>query len=186
MFPMRKGILLATLLLAGCEVEITDVPSNQASSEPVRAAGQDIRPQPKFPAPTLPATAKSAESHLPFVKGFDSGYLKATESGKPMLLFFTAEWCHYCHQMAGEAFTNQQVRKLSDQFVCILIDADAEPEACKKFRVQAYPTVQFLSARGLPLNRLVGKKASNELMVAMQAALQNVARAQQDAAIKQR
>ena len=93
-----------------------------------------------------------------------------------MLVFFTAEWCHFCHQMADEAFTHPQVVTLAQQFVCVLVDADAEPEACKQFRVQAFPTVQFVSARGIPLNRVVGKKPGHQLMMAMQAALQSVAR----------
>ncbi len=98
-----------------------------------------------------------------------------------MLLFFTAEWCHYCHQMANEAFTHPQVVGLSVNFVCVLIDADAEPDVCRQFQITGYPTIQFLSPRGVPLERVVGKQAGHQLMMAMQAALQNVARcAEQD------
>jgi hypothetical protein len=57
-----------------------------------------------------------------------------------------------------------------------LIDAEQEPEVCRQFRVDGYPTVQFLSARGTQLNRMVGKRPGHQLMMAMQAALQNIAR----------
>jgi uncharacterized protein YyaL (SSP411 family) len=93
-----------------------------------------------------------------------------------MLLFFTASWCEYCHQMAEEAFTHPQVVGLSGQFVCVLIDADAEPNVCRQFEVTGYPTIQFLSPRGVPLNRVVGKQPGHQVMMAMQAALQHVAR----------
>ncbi len=93
-----------------------------------------------------------------------------------MLVFFTAEWCQFCHQMADEAFTHPQVVRLSEQFVCILVDADREPEVCRQFQVTGYPTIQFLSPRGVPLERIVGKKPGHQVMMAMQAALQNVAR----------
>jgi len=93
-----------------------------------------------------------------------------------MLLFFTAEWCQFCHQMADEAFMHPQVVSLADNFVCILIDADAEQDICRQFEVSGYPTIQFLSPRGVPLQRVVGKKPGHQLMMAMQAALQNVAR----------
>lgn len=171
--------VLAVLLLAGCEVSDAPVPAPAPSSPPVSSA--------KSPAPSLfPSTGtstSSAQHHgLSFVSGFESGYAKAMAAGKPMLVFFTAEWCHFCHQMADEAFRNPQVVGLADRFVCILVDADAEPEVCSKFRVQGYPTVQFLSPRGVPLNRLVGKKPSEQVMTAMQAALQNVARSQETAA----
>jgi thioredoxin-like negative regulator of GroEL len=93
-----------------------------------------------------------------------------------MLVFFTAEWCRYCHQMANEAFGQPPVVALSQHFVCVQIDADAERDVCQQFRVQAFPTVQFVSVRGVPLNRIVGKKPSRDLVLAMQAALQSVAR----------
>ena len=88
-----------------------------------------------------------------------------------MLVFFTAQWCNFCHQMEAEAFTDGQVAQLAKQFVCILVDADQEPDVCQEFRVRGYPTIQFLSARGVPLNRLTGKRPAQQLVTQMQAAL---------------
>jgi thiol:disulfide interchange protein len=152
--------LLAALGLVGCEVGV----------EP--AAEQ---------VPQAAASAESAAPHiargqLKFVEGYREGYAQSARQAKPMLLFFTASWCKFCHQMADEAFTHPQVVRLSDQFVCVLIDADAEPEVCQQFGVSGYPTIQFLSPRGVPLERVVGKKPGHQLMMAMQAALQHVAR----------
>ena len=172
----RLGLLisLASILLAGCEVDVDE--ANRVPAQVPAATSNSDNPQAwkaaePQQAPNLPQT----NANVPFVKGFESGYGRATTAGKPMLVFFTAEWCHYCHQMADEIFTDPQVVGLTDRFVCILVDADAEPEVCKKFHVRGYPTVQFLSPRGAPLNRLVGKKPSRQVMTAMQAALQNVA-----------
>jgi thiol:disulfide interchange protein len=92
-----------------------------------------------------------------------------------MLVFFTAEWCHFCHQMADEAFTDPQVVRLAENFVCILVDADREPAICRDYQVSGYPTIQFLSPRGVPLERVVGKKPGHQVLIAMQAALQIVA-----------
>ena len=93
-----------------------------------------------------------------------------------MLVFFTARWCEYCHQMAAEAFTHPQVVNLSNQFVCVLVDADAEPAVCQQFQITGYPTLQFLSPRGVPLERVVGKRPGHQVLMAMQSALQHVAR----------
>ena len=108
--------------------------------------------------------------------GYAQGYEQAVSRGKPMLVFFTAQWCHFCHQMAEEAFTHPQVVSLSEHFICVLIDVDAEPDVCRQFQVSRYPTIQFVSPRGVPLERIVGKQPGHQLMMAMQAALQSVAR----------
>lgn len=158
------------LLLAGCEarMESAAAPPNAQQAQP--PAETETAPAPSVAAPQL------ARGNLNFVDGYARGLALAQSTHKPMLVFFTAEWCRFCHQMADEAFTQPQVVALAEHFVCVLVDADAHPDVCRQFRVQAFPTVQFVSSRGVPLNRVVGKKPGHQLMMSMQAALQSVAR----------
>jgi len=88
-----------------------------------------------------------------------------------MLVFFTANWCNFCREMEGDAFADPQVALLARKFVRVLVDADVESAVCEEFRVRGYPTIQFLSPRGVPLNRLTGKRSSQHLVAQMQAAL---------------
>lgn len=106
-----------------------------------------------------------------FVRRYDQGYERAKREGKPMLVFFAAEWCNFCRQMTAEAFADADVVRWCENFVCIRVDADRDSEVCREFRVRGYPTVQFLSPRGVPLNRVVGKQPADRLVVEMQAAL---------------
>ena len=92
-----------------------------------------------------------------------------------MLVFFTVPDCSYCEQMVREASADEQVVQLSRRFVCILVDADTEPEICREFRVRAYPTIQFMSPQGVPLNRVTGKTPAGQFASQMQAALQATA-----------
>lgn len=124
----------------------------------------------------VPSAAPLTRGHLRLVEGYRQGYAESARQNKPMLLFFTASWCEYCHQMADEALAHPQVVRLSEQFVCVLIDADAEPDVCRQFQVAGYPTIQFLSPRGVPLERVVGKQPGHQVLMAMQTALQHVAR----------
>ncbi|HUY89843.1 MAG TPA: protein disulfide isomerase family protein [Pirellulales bacterium] len=160
----------ATLLVAGCEVRsggdvglIADL-ADSAAKPTVESS------------PDVPAGASVNRGGLQFVNGYHRGFELARDQHKPMLVFFTAEWCTYCHQMEAEAFTEEPVVKLAKQFVCILVDADCEPNVCHDFRVKGYPTIQFLSPRGVPLNRVTGKQPARKLVIQMQAALQAVAR----------
>lgn len=161
-FAVRIWLLLALGMCTGCEIGIEQPADPAAQSSSSNERGQHA--------------GQSRRGQLQFIEGYAAGRSEAARQQKPMLLFFTAGWCDYCHQMAAEAFSNPQVARLSGQFVCVLVDADAEPDVCRQFEVAGYPTIQFLSSRGVPLNRLVGKQPGHQVMMAMQAALQHVAR----------
>jgi len=159
LFVMSKSgrLILLTLLhalpLAGC------CDSDSSVGQPVQ------------PDVTVMTPERGVCGSIEFIRGYSNGYERAQQENKPMLVFFTAEWCSFCHQMEAEAFTDSQVVRLATQFVCILVDADRESKVCEEFRVRGYPTIQFLSSRGVSLNRLTGKRPAIQLVSQMQAAL---------------
>jgi thiol:disulfide interchange protein len=154
---MRVWLGIGLLLVLGCE----DVTPNQRPPTQQESRGSPV--------------TKVARGKLEFIQGYADGYQQARHAGRPMLVFFTASWCHFCHQMEADAFNDGQVAMLSRQFTCILVDADREPDVCQEFRIRGYPAVQFLTPQGVPLNRLVGKQSAAELMLQMQAALEATA-----------
>ena len=154
----KKILLVFVLALAGCEV--SDEPRPGA---PGRHAGQ----------------AASHTGDLQFVtKNLAEGIALAEKGNRPVLAFFTAEWCHFCHEMAADAFTNPQVVAQSRGFVCVLIDADEQKPLCQQYQIKGYPTILFFSPRGALINRVVGKQSPREVLQQMQAALQGIAAAQ--------
>src|SRR5688572_16624710 len=111
---MNKSVLfgaalMAVISLAGCDFGSEPVTGTADSGFDV-AGQQAVAPEHAI-----------AKGRLNFVEGYQKGYDVAAREGKPLMLFFTAEWCHFCHQMADEAFTDAQVVGLSQQFVCVLI-----------------------------------------------------------------
>ncbi len=167
------ALALATVALAGCEIGVEQHPPPDGTV----SESAVVEKPPTTMRPVSPGrNPRIARGKLDFVEGYRAGYAQAARDSKPMLLFFTAQWCHYCHQMAEESFTHPQVVALSQRFVCVLVDADVEGDVCQQFQVTGYPTIQFLSPRGTPLARLVGKKPGHQLIMAMQSALQSTAR----------
>ena len=138
------------------------------------------------PHPTEAANTLDARSSpgVPFVRGYDRGYERARREGKPMLVFFAADWCKFSQQMTDETFADSKVVRWCERFVCIRVDPDRETEVCREFRVRGYPTVQFLSPRGVPLNRVVGKQPADQLVLEMQAALSATASRTVDTALR--
>ena len=55
------------------------------------------------------------------------------------------------HQMANEAFVQEQVVGLSSRFVCVLVDADREPAVCRQFQVRGCPPSSFSHLRACRL-----------------------------------
>ncbi|MGH7138783.1 MAG: thioredoxin family protein [Pirellulales bacterium] len=151
------------VLCGGCEIHDVS-PGPDASRDETRATN-----------PTLEEGA-IAPGRIAFVDGFERGTQMASAQQKPMLLFFTADWCKYCQQMANEVLVQDAVVELSRNFVCVLVDADTEPDVCRRFEVRGFPTIQFVSARGVRLNRITGKQPARLLIAQMNAALHAIAR----------
>jgi len=129
------------------------------------------------PDGTVPLALKEVAPHLIerhgnlyFVREPVAGRYAAATHGLPCLLFFTAEWCTYCYQMEDAAFSDDAVSALAEGFVCILVDADREPQLCEHYGVSGFPTVQFIAADGRALHRLVGRQSAAELATGMRAA----------------
>jgi len=150
-------IAVCALVVSGCECAQLPALQSDARAEP--------------PTVTVPANG----GHVDFVRGYSQGFGEAREIGKPVLVFFSAAESVYCTQMLEETFTDQTVVDLSKRFVCIKVDIEDEPSVCQEFHVEGYPTVQFMSPRGVPLNRFTGKKEAGQLAMQMQAALEAVA-----------
>ncbi len=91
----------------------------------------------------------------------------ASESGKPMLLFFTADWCVPCRIMKREVFANLEVMTaINAQFVPVMIYA-GEPgadEAFSQYNVGGTPITIFTDSQGNVLDFAVGGIGKAEFM----------------------
>ncbi len=112
-----------------------------------------------------------------FVVDFDEAMRRAEIENKPVLLFFTAKNCPYSRAMLEGAFSDKEIARLSRKFVCVKIDVnDADGEKiCEEFGVNASPTIQFTTSRGVLLQRLTRNQPAALLERQMEAALTSIA-----------
>ncbi|MGZ0174439.1 MAG: thioredoxin fold domain-containing protein [Planctomycetales bacterium] len=84
----------------------------------------------------------------------------ATESqktGKPILITFTASWCHYCHKLLDETFTDQEVvAQVNEYFVPVVLDADENERAVQLLGIEAFPSTVVISPELNVLGRIRG------------------------------
>ena len=67
------------------------------------------------------------------------------------------------------------VAQLATQFICVLVDADEEPQLCQRLQLAGYPTLVIISPAGSSLGRLTGWQEAPALAHSLQAALQRYA-----------
>lgn len=75
----------------------------------------------------------------------------AKESGKPVLMDFTAEWCKPCKAMDASFWVKPDIIKLSERFVCVKVDLDASKKLAQKYGVHSIPNVIVTDSWGTAL-----------------------------------
>jgi thiol-disulfide isomerase/thioredoxin len=137
---------LSLVAAAGCGRQPAEAPSNAAATQ----------------ADTAPTT-QSSGAHLPpgidwYDGDVDAAFASAGASGKPLFLYWGAEWCPPCAQIKATIFNKREFQERSRLFVPVYIDGDS-PGAQRlgeRFGVVGYPTMILFRADGREILRLPG------------------------------
>jgi len=99
-------------------------------------------------------------------RGIDDGFAEARTSGKPLLLFFTADWCPPCHDLELDFFRSTHfIKRIEDDFVPVrIVDRGREdghnPPEVQKLKdsagITGFPTLLIVHADGVAAVRNVG------------------------------
>ena len=82
-----------------------------------------------------------------------AAFEKAQREGKLIYLDVGTEWCGACNQMQRETYTDQRVQKLlRESFVCIHVDAEAEPDLGERYGFWGWPSLIFMDPAGNHVN----------------------------------
>ncbi|HXG84199.1 MAG TPA: thioredoxin family protein [Pyrinomonadaceae bacterium] len=72
----------------------------------------------------------------------------AVDTGKPMLLDFTANWCKPCREMEKDFWSRADVIELSKDFVCVKVDLEKNKSLVEKYVVATLPNVILTDSWG--------------------------------------
>ncbi len=99
----------------------------------------------------------------------------AQQEKKPLMLFFYAPNCIFSQQMLKETFRDDEVAKLSEQFICVSIDESRQRKMREEYDVKGTPTIQFMNPQGILLQRMTAKQNPRQLLLQMQITIESLA-----------
>ena len=114
-----------------------DIVRSDEEPEPEEAPGEDM--------------ADSIEYYVPTGASTDAAGLAAAEQGalgKPSMVFFHADWCHVCQEIAPEYAAIQDTHANDIAFIKMNVDDPASGEAKGRYGVRGTPTFVAFDATG--------------------------------------
>ncbi len=128
------------------------------------------------------ATAGAAEpgdqaEHITWYEGsVEEAFREAENSGKPVFLYWGAEWCPPCHELKATIFKRPEFIRQSRLFVMVYLDGDTEraQQFGERFGVMGYPTVILFSPGGEEITRIPGGMDIQQYVGVMDLALNSL------------
>ena len=100
------------------------------------------------------------QSYKSFVKKFDLS--AAQKTGLPVILELGSRYCPEC--MAMKPVLKDIDQKYSGDFAVAYIDAQANPQAARKYNVNVIPVIIFMDKEGNKLHRQTGYMSEEQII----------------------
>jgi uncharacterized protein len=121
------------------------------------ASGTEVKLTNKLATAASPYLREAAMQPVAWYPWGEEPFRLAKELDRPILLDIGAIWCHWCHVMDQETYSNVEVARLINQaFIAIKVDRDERPDIDIRYQraVQAmsgsggWPLTVFLTPEG--------------------------------------
>jgi thiol-disulfide isomerase/thioredoxin len=97
-----------------------------------------------------------------WLEDVDAGLVAAERSGRPVLVYFGADWCPPCVQLKKHVLSDPSIEAgLSERFELVKVDltnrAGPNTSVAADFGIRVIPTIVLLDADGYELERVTGQ-----------------------------
>jgi len=130
-----------------------------------------MRPNRNLPALLLmltglfAGTGMAAAEEISWSTDIEQSLQDASDSGKPVLMQFTASWCVYCKRMEKNTFTNADVaERVGEDFVAVKVDADKHKDLIRDLEIKGLPAILIVSPDLQVIHRISGFQTAEALM----------------------
>ncbi|MGE5258572.1 MAG: thioredoxin family protein [Hyphomicrobiales bacterium] len=111
----------------------------------------------------------TSTARIQWVPDLSEGLRQAKETGKPAMLFFTADWCAPCLELKKHVFSDKRVIETSSRLVNIYVDVDKNYDAIAAYKVRGIPAIFFSTPGGEIVERIIGGRPVARLVEQMTA-----------------
>ncbi len=85
---------------------------------------------------------------VPWRSDFNAARTEAQSSGKPVLAYFTADWCGPCHAMKSTTWADANVEQALRGYVPVRVDVDLNTPVAVQYDAQTIPMFAVLDGEG--------------------------------------
>ncbi|NIJ44243.1 hypothetical protein FHR24_000682 [Wenyingzhuangia heitensis] len=118
--------------------------------------------------------------HISFVNTIEwqelnaATFTRAKAENKIILLNLKANWCHWCHVMKNNTYTNQEVvTYINKHFITVEADQDANPELSNRYKDYGWPATIFINAKGEDVVKRAGYMAPENFLRLLKAIIKD-------------
>lgn len=106
-----------------------------------------------------------AQTDINWLDNIDEGLKQAAAQNKLLLVDFSASWCGWCTKLKEEVFEKQEFKNaVSDTFILVVVDTDANRELLEKYKIQGLPTIVIFDKEGKEIHRIIGFRKLDEFI----------------------
>jgi len=122
---------------------------------------------------TLPARAQSVppkDTHLNWQPWSDAAFAAAKREHRFVLLDLEAVWCHWCHVMDANTYSDPAVIKiLQSHYITVKADQDSRPDLSNRYEDYGWPATVVFDGDGHEIVKRQGYLAPDEMLSMLQA-----------------
>lgn len=112
----------------------------------------------------------------------DEVFAEAKASKKLVLLDLEAVWCHWCHVMEEQTYSDPAVATLINKhFIALRVDQDSRPDLGTRYREYGWPATIVFNEAGTELAKRAGFVEPDEMRTLLEEAVKNPTKPQDDA-----
>lgn len=124
----------------------------------------DRPPQPDSRRHERPNPAPIVQGEIQWRTDLQAAHRESSDTGLPILIKFSANWCGPCKLMKTETFTDASLTEMINAcFIPVEVDTDQNEQLARQLRIETVPTTMVISPDGDIVERREGFQSASQL-----------------------